>query len=154
MEFNVKIENADIFKKIKEFADETGDMKPFLKVATRRIMNVIDQNFETEGKNTGEKWEDWSDIWLKRREELGKADGKILSLDGYLRRSIERHIDYDRAVVGSPMKYAAIHNFGSEEGSKINMPQREFMRIDRVEEEKILDDLNEFFIKKLQQKHI
>ena len=154
MEFSVKIENKDIFKKIKEFAEETGDMKPFLKVATRRIMNVIDENFETEGKNTGEKWEDWSDIWLKRRQEMGNADGKILNLGGYLRRSIERHIDSDRAVIGSPLKYAAIHNFGSTQDMKINMPKREFMRIDAVEEERILDDLNEYFVKKLHQKQI
>lgn len=152
MEFSVEIENQDIFKRIKEFADETGDIKPFLKLASRRIMNVIDENFETEGKNTGEKWENWSDIWLKRREELGKADGKILSLDGYLRRSIERHIDSDRAVIGSSLKYAAIHNFGSTDDMKIDMPQREFLRIDAFEEEKILDDLYEYIKKKLNRK--
>lgn len=150
MEFRVEIKNKNIFKKIDEYAEEIGKTKPLLKIVSRRIMNVIDENFETEGKNTGEKWDNWSDIWIEKRKKLGKSDGKILNLDGYLRRSISRYVSDNKAVIGSPLKYAAIHNFGGDikRGKKtIKMSQREYMRIDRVEEERILDDLKEYYLK-------
>lgn len=131
--FEIKIEADAITELLKDISSDLKDLSPLMKVARVAMKNIVNENFETEGTATGEKWKEWSDKYKKLRLKKGKT-GNILSLDGYLKRSITAKSGKDWAMIGTNKKYAAIHNFGGDikrHGKKIGtMPQREFMRFD------------------------
>lgn len=137
--FNAK----EVTKYLNEAASKLKDMKPIMKIARVFLKNTVDDNFETQGEATGEKWKPWSDKWKKRRIKMGRGDGKILNLDGHLRRDIRAKSGEDYAIVGTNKEYAAIHNFGGNKNLKRNktMPKREFMRLNEYKKEELLAEL-------------
>lgn len=137
--FNAK----DITKFLNEAAKKLSDLTPLMKTARVFLKKTVDENFETEGEHTGKKWKAWKEKWKKQRIKMGRDDGKILNLDGGLRRSILAKHGSDFALVGTNKKYAAIHNFGGNKSLKRNktMPKREFMRIDETQQEYLQADL-------------
>lgn len=124
------LNDKEIFDYMYKYAHRVKDMKPLLRKLTRIILNDIDDNFETEGENIGKKWQKWSKSWLKKRQKLNKADGKIMSFNGDLRTSFTREVTSTDAIVGTDKEYAAIHNFGGDvktrNGGKFVMPERKF----------------------------
>lgn len=113
-----------LFKKVK-------DLRPLMRVVSQTMKLEVDENFETEGQNAGEKWADWSDSWRLRRTKAGRGNGKILNFNGELRQSITRKSTDTEATVGTNKVYAAIHNFGGEikkrNGGTFEMAKRSFM---------------------------
>lgn len=139
--FTYGFKAKEIVKFLNDIHKEIQDLTPLMKVARRFLKNTVDENFETSGVHTGEKWKSWSEKWKKQRIKIGRGSGKILNLEGELRRSIKAKHGKDFAQVGTASEYAAIHNFGfkgkvnkkSKKGkmftAKMNMPKREFMRL-------------------------
>lgn len=114
----------ELFKKVK-------DLNPLMRIISQTMKLEVDENFETEGQNAGEKWADWSDPWRLRRTQLGRGSGKIMNFNGELRQSITRKATGTEAIVGTNKVYAAIHNFGGEikkrNGGTFEMEKRAFM---------------------------
>lgn len=142
MKDTIKIEfksNAEsLAKGLKAIADSVQDKKKMFRILSRTVMGYIEENFETQGENSGKKWDNWSGYYRQVREKLGKAGGKILTLDAQLRQSIDRKITDSYAEIGTNKEYAAIHNFGydgtikrkTKSGSTsyhLKMPKRTFM---------------------------
>ncbi|MCD8025327.1 MAG: phage virion morphogenesis protein [Candidatus Gastranaerophilales bacterium] len=129
------------------------DLSPLMKTARVFLKKTVNKNFETQGEHTDEKWMPWSENYKKWRMKNGKSLKLILTLDGELRRSIMAKSGKDYALVGTNKEYAAIHNFGykgkvnkkSKKGklftAKMNMPKREFMRLDDKTKEELLAEL-------------
>jgi len=131
-QFSYKLNDKQIIKFLQDCHKKLGDLSPIMKTARVFMKQKIEENFDTEGAATGEKWREWSKPWKKRRIKLGRGSGKILTLDGELRRSLHAKSGRDFALVGTNKEYAAIHNFGGTKQLKHNktMPKREFMRFD------------------------
>lgn len=131
MEFKTEINSKEVVTFLKKAAIQLKDLTPLMKTARVFLKDMVDENFETEGTLTGEKWKEWSPEYKIQRMKQGKSSGKLLSLDGHLRKSIQAKSGKDYALVGTNKIYAAIHNFGGNNSLKHNktMPQREFMRI-------------------------
>ena len=143
--FESEINAKEIVKEIERIRKELGDTKPLLKVCRRCLMNYIDENFETEGTASGEKWQEWSDDWREQRKKLGRGSGKILNLEGELRRSIDSKLKKDELIIGTAKEYAAIHQFGGEikRKNKITlMPKRPFFRFPENVEDFIIVELH------------
>jgi phage virion morphogenesis protein len=132
---------TDFLKSQLKALDE--DFPKLMKLARVIMKEIVDENFETEGVHTGEKWKEWSDSWKKKRLAMGKSTGRILNLDGTLRRSILADSGHDWARVGTNKVYAAIHNYGGNSALKHNktMPKREFMRLDKPAMENLYGEL-------------
>lgn len=143
----------DVVKFLNDIQKEIQDLTPLMKVARRFLKKTVDENFETSGTHTGEKWKEWSEKWKKQRIKMGRGSGKILNLEGELRRSIKAKHGKDFAQVGTASEYAAIHNFGfngtvqkkSKKGklfsAKLNMPKREFMRLNDAAKDELYAEL-------------
>ncbi len=120
----------EINSKLMEFAGNAKNIKPMLKSCALIMKNYVDQNFETEGQNAGEKWESWTDEYKAHREKIGRGNGRILTLEGELRESIESAIIGEAVYVGTNKEYAAIHNFGGDikkrNGGSFTMKARPF----------------------------
>lgn len=134
----IKIDEGEVLNYLEEYASKVKNLKPILRQVSHVMLEDIDENFETEGANQGQKWQDWTDNWRERRKKLGRGSGRIMQLEGELRESFTRKVDADSAVVGTNKEYAAIHNFGGDvkkrraKGKRgrtgtFKMPQRRFV---------------------------
>lgn len=127
----IKHNLKDIDKLMIELANRVKNAKPTMRKIGLIIKNYVDQKFETEGEYNGEKWKGWSESWTKERQKRKSAKGKILSLEGELRESIDDKITDESVQVGTNKVYAAIHNFGGDvkkrNGETFDMPKRQYL---------------------------
>lgn len=80
---------------------------------------------------TGSPWPEWSEGYGQTRH----SGHSLLQGGGHLLDSITYQVDGDSVLVGSPLVYAATHQFGDEERG---IPQREFLGLaDRDREDVI-----------------
>jgi len=103
--------------------------EPALDRVASDIMDVMDKNFEAQGRRGGGSWQQLSSRWLEWKMENG-FDARILHMTHALRRSMtiyqdenqEIHIDDDSVEVRSTLPYAAAHQFGTN-----RIPARPYM---------------------------
>ena len=110
------------------------------------LLNLIDENFETQGQSSGEKWQELSDSWKEYRKKINKQGNSILEFNGDLRRSMLSQIKKDSLTIGSPLVYSAVHQFGYDEK---NIPARPFFRFT---DENIMDlqaEIHYFYLSKI-----
>lgn len=136
--FEAKLNSKEVTDALERYAKEVGDLKPALRISRRLLLNAIDENFETEGESSGKKFEGWSDTYAEWRKEHKHGDGKILNLEGILRKSMSSKITREELIIGTAEEYAAAHNFGY---APRNLDQREFMRISEDVKENILGEI-------------
>lgn len=141
----LEIDNKEVRKMLLDIAERVKNPKKLLRPVGHVIRNYIDENFETEGKNSGEKWQDWSDVYKAHRQYIGRGDGKILQLEGELRQKIEDKVTNDSVIVGTNQDYAAIHNFGfdgpNKNGVDMFMPKRTYMELTDDLQSQIADEI-------------
>lgn len=159
--FEVKINTEEIVNKLNEIKKDFSNLTPFLQIIDIQLRNAIDDNFATEGTSSGEKWKEWSDTYKKWKIKNYGVKAKILSSRANLRGSIKGEIENDKLTIGTAMEYAAIHNFGlkktvqknNKKGTSfscdMNMPKREYMRFSPQTFEELLEELNDYARKKL-----
>ena len=143
----MRLENAQqVLKELKTIEKSMGDLRPVLRVIRRYLLNLIDENFETQGQSSGEKWQEWSDSWKEYRKKINKQGNSILEFNGDLRRSMLSQIKKDSLTIGSPLVYSAVHQFGYDEK---NIPARPFFRFT---DENIMDlqaEIHYFYLSKI-----
>lgn len=159
--FEVKINTKEIVNKLNEIKKDFSNLTPFLQIIDIQLRNAIDDNFATEGTSSGEKWKEWSDTYKKWKIKNHKGNDLILNSSADLRQSIISEIEGNKLTIGTPMEYAAIHNFGlkktlqknNKKGTSfscdMNMPKREYMRFSPQTFEELLEELNDYAQKKL-----
>ena len=136
--FEVKLNNKDITETLERYVKAISDIKPAFRIARRHILNAIEDNFETEGQSSGEKFKDWSEKYAKQRTKKGRGEGKILQLEGHLKNSLSSKITRDELIVGTNKEYAAAHQFGY---APRNLDARPFMRISDQVKQDIMNDI-------------
>ena len=107
---------------------------------------VTDMRFRNEVDPDGKPWVGLksrtivsrynSGLKKKKGRKAVRGRSKILQNIGRLRGSITARNTIAEAIVGTSIKYAAIHNFGY---SKRNIPQRRFMGLSRDQRIKYKD---------------
>lgn len=141
----------EIQTKLSSLEKVTRNMRPIMAEIGNKILNEIDETFEAEGRP---KWIPLSRTTLRLGyTNMGKStskkthlkngklsrgferyinDRKILQKSGRLRDSIVSEVSDSEVVVGTNLKYAAIHHFGglAGRGKKVEIPARPFMPID------------------------
>ncbi len=136
-------------KAVLELIDKVADKAKYPKKLMRKVAQIMafhtDENFETEGENAHEDWEEWSDPYKIWRKKHGRGDGKLLVLEHEMREGISRKTTEDTAMIISDKDYAAIHNFGGDikrGGETVGeMPKRTFMKWTDELKQEILDEV-------------
>ena len=91
---------------------------------------TIQERFEKEQAPDGTKWQPLSPARVKQRlKKHKKGDFKILSDTGELRR-IHYEAGKDYMQIGTNVKYAKVHQYGSK---KKNIPARPFLGVNEYE---------------------
>jgi phage virion morphogenesis protein len=88
------------------------DRRPLMKALAADMADAVEENFKQEGRPA---WLGWSPSYARRRK-----GGKILQKSGRLASSIVPWSSNTVALVGTNVKYAAIH----QEGGTITIPSR------------------------------
>lgn len=143
--FEGKLNTKEVVKKLEELSKKVSDLKPLLRVCRRVLLNDIDENFETEGKASGDKWQELNEDYLEYKQKK-KAVDKILQFGGDLRTKLSDSVTDRSLIIGSALEYAAIHNFGMEN----KMPKREFMRFSDYQLEDLIAELEYWYLKNVE----
>ena len=87
------------------------DMRPLMRQVAADMHDAVEENFEKQGRQPG--WKSLSTAYARYKAKKKKTgNSKILEFSGALRRSITEKSNATQAVVGTNLKYAAIHQFG------------------------------------------
>ena len=110
----IKTDSSRLSAAIRELIRRCKDMRPAWEVVGNDLLRSVDANFDAEGRPGA--WDEWSPAYGAWRAK--KKAGKILTLDGRLRRSVTHpsaiSADRDGVTLGTNVVYAAIHQFGGE----------------------------------------
>lgn len=138
-----------VFEILNKIGQKAKNLKPVMRRITGVMLADIEKNFETEGANAGDPWQDWNEKYAQWRKKKGRGSGKILSLEGDLRKSFVREATNDQATVGTNKVYAAIHNFGGEvktrDGGSFEMTARPFAVWTDNLQELVLEEVTDYF---------
>jgi phage virion morphogenesis protein len=102
---NVSIDDKEVRKMLELLQKRVGNLRPAMKAIGETVRTSVIKNFMSEGRP--DRWEP------SRRAK--KEGGKTLTDKGRLRNSITAKADSDRVVIGTKVKYAAIHHFGFDD---------------------------------------
>lgn len=100
----IKVENAAAVAALSRLADAVQKRAPLMRSLAGIMADAVEENFAQEGRPQ----------WLGIQPNPRRAGGKILQDTGRLAASIVSSSDNDGAVVGTNVKYAAIHQFGGQ----------------------------------------
>lgn len=90
--------------------DRAGNLRPLMRQVAADMHDAVEENFEQQGRP---RWAGLNKAYAKyKARKKKKGDLKILEFRGDLRRSITEKSNATQAVVGTNLKYAAIHQFG------------------------------------------
>jgi phage virion morphogenesis protein len=122
-DFDIKIDDKELQFQFKKLLDRGVNTRPLMQKLVQQLHFTVDENFEKEGRPR--RWRPLSikyAAWKRRN----RYSPKILEKSGALRRSLTEKYTNTEAIVGTNVKYAAVHQFGS---TKKNIPARPFMKV-------------------------
>lgn len=114
-----------------------------------KALAEIEKQFKTDGKNFETPWKDLSPT-TKQRRRKGRMPGgiKILRDTGALKNSFTYKADNTKVVIGTSVKYAKYHQFGTKRNGKRTLPKRpQLPDKDKIAIEKISKPIVDDYIK-------
>lgn len=112
MAASIKIDDAELQKTLAEIVDRCRNRQQALKAIGAIVRESVRTNFHEGGRPT--KWQP------SKRGTFDKVPGRTagtLRDTGRLMNSITSTSDNNRAIVGTNVEYAAVHNFGAKKFS-------------------------------------
>lgn len=112
MQIKVNIDTTEIQAAFDRLAKLLKDTTPLMRDLAQVMGAADDRAFETETDPvTGAKWPKLNPHYKARMDRLGFT-GPKLQRRGTLKSSIRLAAEHGRAVIGTNLRYAAIHQFG------------------------------------------
>ena len=141
----IKFDNQEVNQRLLELAQRGENLRPLMKNIAGILAYSTEENFANEGRP--DKWVDLAESTKKQRQKAGHYPGQILQVSGQLASSISTYYDDDSAVIGSNLKYAAIHQLGGKAGRKktVSIPARPYLQLTEDDYKEILSETEEFF---------
>jgi len=106
--YRVEVDHKAFNEALARLARATDKPEPVLRGIGEYLRNSTADRFKTQESPDGAPWKPLSETY--KASKASNAD-KILTLGGYLRKIVFQ-VAGDTVLVGSPMEYAAIHQFG------------------------------------------
>lgn len=109
---SVGLEDKEVKELFQNLKKKLGNLTPVMKSVGETIRTSVVKNFEVGGRP---RW--------KPSHRAVMEHGQTLVRTGRLRNSISVKAFPDRALVGTNVKYAAIHQFGGKTGATVIRPK-------------------------------
>lgn len=136
----IEIDDREIRDGLRALEDRLGNLRPFYRDIGEALLNSTRERFTTQTAPDGSPWAQLSPDYKKRKK---KHPDLILTLNGYLRGTLDYSATKDELRIGTPMIYGAAHQFGRPE---INLPARLFLGLSDEDHAMILDALADWLL--------
>jgi phage virion morphogenesis protein len=115
--FTFEIDELAARERISGLIDRMQDPAEFYKAVGERLVNSATANFEREAGPDGTPWPALRPSTLSQRIKNKVASTKILTATQALKASIIYQLESGGVRIGSPLAYAAVQQFGAEQGA-------------------------------------
>lgn len=110
---DLRVEDRAVLAALAELRARAENLRPAMVQIAEEMKAATDRAFETNSNPaTGAGWEKYQPSTLRARAKRGRSPQNMLQLSGRLASSIHTEAGADYAVVGTNVRYAAIHQFG------------------------------------------
>jgi phage virion morphogenesis protein len=130
-------EDRELREAFKRLERAAGDLEPALRDFGESWLNNARARFEAEQAPDGTPWAPLSERYKRRKK---RNRDRVLMLRGHLYGTLNYQVSSTEVAIGSPLIYAAPHQYGDE---RRGIPARPFLGLseaDRSELLSILDD--------------
>ena len=142
----IKIDNKEVESRLLDLAQRSENLRSLMKNITWIFAYSTEENFKNEGRP--DKWTELSESTIKQRTKNKQWPGMILQVSGQLASSVNTYYDNDSAVIGSNLKYAAIHQLGGQAGrnKSVEIPARPYLKLTDEDFEEIIAATQNFLL--------
>lgn len=112
----IQVNDAEITALLTKAVARLADTSPMMVEIADTLLASTKARFASQKGPDGSAWEPRSPVTLKRYKDQGFKFGGILHLSGQLRQNIFSQSGPDFAEIASPERYAAVMQFGAEQG--------------------------------------
>lgn len=112
--YSVTITDGDMLDQLGRLVDRMENPTGFYKNVGEHLLNSIRDNFEREAAPDGTPWQRLKDRTIREREKRRLTPIRILRARGRLAGSFSTSATATDVRVGTPVEYAAAHQFGAE----------------------------------------
>ncbi len=130
--------DRQIHEGLQALQDKLGNLKPVFQDIGEALLNSTRERFHTQTAPDGSPWAALSPNTRKKKNQ-----NLILTLNGYLRGTLNYQADKDSLRVGTPLIYGATHQFGNPSR---NIPARPFLGLSEDDTQYILETMAEWLI--------
>jgi phage virion morphogenesis protein len=130
--------SAEVEAAFRELQAKLTDLTPFFQDIGEALLNSTRERFRSQTAPDGTPWAALSPGYQARKK---KNQNLILTLNGYLRGTLNVRAAPKEVRIGTPLIYGATHQFGRPEK---NLPARPFLGLSADDETMILDALNDW----------
>lgn len=171
----IEVHDQDVLAAFNRLLAANANMTPAMKAIGERLEETTKRRFETSTAPDGSRWAPNSRVTYEALANRGKGnfrkkDGKLsakgarvlagkkpLVLGGYLAHTITYRPDATSVTIGSPMKYAAVQQFGAVQGALGrnkrggpipwgNIPPRPFLGVSDRDKLDVLEILQNYLL--------
>ena len=135
LRLDYEMADREIAQGLQRLARQGADMRDAFGDIGEELLNSTRRRFELEQAPDGTSWPALDPAYRRRKDR--NAD-KILQYQGFLFGTLDYRPDTDHVAVGSPLIYAATHQFGDEERG---IPARPFLGLSEDDREQVVDIL-------------
>lgn len=133
----IKIDASQVTGAMERLAKAAVNATPVMTAVAGVMLDAVMENFARAGRPA------WAGLKNPGKRRLG---GQVLIDSARLKNSITPRADANSAIVGTNVKYAAIHQFGgmAGRGRKVKIPARPFLQLTEADEAKIAGKVTDY----------
>jgi phage virion morphogenesis protein len=138
----VEFDDREIRRALQNLIETTGDLDPVLREIGEILVESTKDRFSSLTGPDGDRWAANSPVTLQRKSGSRPLTGETGLLQDLIHYQI---IDGDTLMVGSPLEYAAMQQFGGEKSEFPHLwgdiPARPFLGISESDQDAIIDTI-------------
>jgi len=134
----ITIDDAELQAALKTLLAKLGNLQPFFADVGETMLNSTRERFRSQTAPDGSPWAALSPRYAARKP---RNRDKILTLRGDLRGMLTKFADAESLRVGSPLVYAATHQFGR---AGAHIPARPFLGLSDADRDALLDAITDY----------
>ncbi|KFE96080.1 phage virion morphogenesis protein [Vibrio parahaemolyticus] len=146
--YSVRINDAEIQDALSQLIKRGLDLTPAMANIGEELLISHDQRFRDQKSPDGAPWAPLSETTKSLK---AKNVDTILVLNGVLSGTLNYQASSDNLLFGSPLEYAATHQFGRTTTANSMIPNkaipaRPFLGVDENDREMILETLSDYLL--------
>lgn len=149
----IQIDNRAVLDALAAFQAKTADLTPAMQDIGEYLLKVTRERFQTSTGPDGEIWDKNAEVTLSHKKGTKPLIGESRSLSTQIYYQVGRN----QVMVGSPLIYSAVQQFGAHKGqfgatrrgSPIpwgDIPARPYLGISVDDEREILDIVSDYLL--------